>query len=349
MLAALAGGGAAGRRGPPSGRGPGFAIDLVLLGILAFAIKAICWLCVATYAVNAAILVILLPVRRGLAAAGGLTSGAAGRLVLTSWIVAGAGPGAGVHATEIALRAWREAGDPAFGARAVGTDRHSQHPPPQRPRASSAVSGGSCAADRAGQGPGDHRQPRQANSTCTEGGARVRGGATYSLKLDGVPRKGPDNAAIKVVEFSDFMCPYCRNLAGAFESFLPQSGGRINLYFKNYPLDTECNSNLKQPVHVGSCLLARGGICAQEQGKFWPYHNRVSPRSCACSGRGAEDGEQLAREVPESCTRAGHWRGDRGSGTEAGRPAVVIDGKLPHPDLATLTRMKRVTAAGCRR
>ena len=28
-------------------------------------------------------------------------------------------------------------------------------------------------------------------------------------------------------------------------------------------------------MHAGACLLALGGLCAQEQGQFWPYHDRV--------------------------------------------------------------------------
>ena len=39
----------------------------------------------------------------------------------------------------------------------------------------------------------------------------------------------------------------------------------------NYPLDRECNSHVARSVHPTACLSARGGICAQEQGLFWPF------------------------------------------------------------------------------
>jgi len=77
------------------------------------------------------------------------------------------------------------------------------------------------------------------------------------------------------VEFSDFLCPYCRQIAGAFASYIPQSANRVVVYFKNYPLDQTCNTSLKQSVHPGACNLALGAICANDQGKFWPYHDRV--------------------------------------------------------------------------
>ncbi len=95
------------------------------------------------------------------------------------------------------------------------------------------------------------------------------------LALDGIPFKGPEKAAVRIVEFSDFMCPYCRNLADAFTNYMSQSDGRVAIYFKNYPLDQACNPALSRTVHDGACELALGAVCAHEQGKFWPYHDQV--------------------------------------------------------------------------
>ncbi len=80
---------------------------------------------------------------------------------------------------------------------------------------------------------------------------------------------------MKVVEYSDFLCPFCRNLAGALVQFIPQAGGRVAVYFKNYPLDADCNPKLKQSTHAGACNVALGAVCAQRQGKFEAYHDRV--------------------------------------------------------------------------
>jgi protein-disulfide isomerase len=95
------------------------------------------------------------------------------------------------------------------------------------------------------------------------------------IDLKDVPSKGPANAPVQVVEYSDFLCPFCRNLAGAFTQFIPQSGNRVVVYFKNYPLDKECNPSLKQTVHPGACWMAMGAVCAINQGKFQAYHDRV--------------------------------------------------------------------------
>jgi protein-disulfide isomerase len=97
------------------------------------------------------------------------------------------------------------------------------------------------------------------------------------------------------VEFSDFLCPWCRALAAALKDFLPRSGDRVAIHFKNYPLDKSCNPRLQNTVHEGACWLALGGICAQDQGRFWPYHDRVFGTQMEKARR--EDAGRLAAEA----------------------------------------------------
>ena len=104
---------------------------------------------------------------------------------------------------------------------------------------------------------------------------RFQNAPIENLSLDGVPFKGPEGAPIKVVEYSDFLCPFCRNLANAFSNFIPKSGGQIAIYFKNYPLDQECNPAITKTVHEGACELALGAVCAEDQGKFWDFHDYI--------------------------------------------------------------------------
>ncbi len=40
-------------------------------------------------------------------------------------------------------------------------------------------------------------------------------------------------------------------------------------------MDQECQPGLKRTVHPGACKLALGAICAQKQGRFWAYHDKV--------------------------------------------------------------------------
>ena len=95
------------------------------------------------------------------------------------------------------------------------------------------------------------------------------------IDVASAPLKGPATAPARVVEFSDFMCPFCRSLAGALSQFVPQAGGRVAVYFMNYPLDNACNPKLPRATHPGACTVALGSICAHYQGKFDAYHDRV--------------------------------------------------------------------------
>jgi protein-disulfide isomerase len=97
--------------------------------------------------------------------------------------------------------------------------------------------------------------------------------AAAAPKLDGAPFEGPADAPIKTAEFSDFRCPAFKSVAEAFGRYVHHSAERVAVYYKFFPLDKECHPTAS--IHPGACLLAYGGVCAQEQGKFWPYHDKV--------------------------------------------------------------------------
>jgi protein-disulfide isomerase len=117
------------------------------------------------------------------------------------------------------------------------------------------------------------------------------------LDLTDTPFKGPADAPIKVVEYSDFLCPFCKQVAHAFSEYLSHSEGRVAVYYKFYPWDDACGPN--RVLHPGACWLAFGAVCAQQQGKFWEYHDKVfgaeglsSPDRAAVLKLGTEAGAE---------------------------------------------------------
>ena len=98
--------------------------------------------------------------------------------------------------------------------------------------------------------------------------------------------KGPRDAAITIVEFSDFQCPHC---AEAFPDLrkLVRSHSDVRLVFRHYPLDSSCNASLPAPLHPNACLAAMAAECAGDQGRFWEYHDVLF-----------ENHENLERESP---------------------------------------------------
>lgn len=94
-----------------------------------------------------------------------------------------------------------------------------------------------------------------------------------NINLSPYPWLGGTEAPVTMVEFSDFMCPYCARLAPALKNLIKQNKGSIRLKFMNLPLDKSCNKYMKKQLHHGSCEMAKGAICADKQGRFWVMHD----------------------------------------------------------------------------
>ncbi len=88
---------------------------------------------------------------------------------------------------------------------------------------------------------------------------------------------GPDSAPLQLVEFSDFQCPYCKRASHTFKPLIEQFKGKVQLVFKNYPLDSECNSNIEEGGHAYACQAAMVARCAGAQGDefFWKAHDAI--------------------------------------------------------------------------
>jgi protein-disulfide isomerase len=76
--------------------------------------------------------------------------------------------------------------------------------------------------------------------------------------------RGPDHAAVTVVEFGDFECPNCKQAAPAVKLLLERFDERVRFAFRNFPL-TE--------VHPHAMLAAQAAEAAGAQGKFWEMHD----------------------------------------------------------------------------
>ena len=77
--------------------------------------------------------------------------------------------------------------------------------------------------------------------------------------------RGPKDAPVTLVEFSDFQCPYCKQAAAVLRDVLAGSGNKVRLVFKQMPL----------PMHRDAFGAARASYCAGQQGKFWEYHDKL--------------------------------------------------------------------------
>lgn len=79
------------------------------------------------------------------------------------------------------------------------------------------------------------------------------------------PAKGPANAPITIVEYSDFQCPFCARVNPTLDQVLKVYGDKVRIVFKDFPL----------PNHPEAPKAAEAAHCAGEQGKFWELHDRM--------------------------------------------------------------------------
>ena len=85
----------------------------------------------------------------------------------------------------------------------------------------------------------------------------------YEIATEGYPSIGPDDAPTTIVVFSDFQCPYCERVTPTLNQVLARYAGNVRLVFRNFPLSRHKEA---QKAHEAAA-------CAQDQGKFWEYHD----------------------------------------------------------------------------
>ena len=90
-------------------------------------------------------------------------------------------------------------------------------------------------------------------------------------------RLGAEDAAVTIVAFSDFQCPYCADAAEAVAQILKDHEGEVRLVFKNFPLDIACNERMEQQLHALACQVAFTARCAgrQREELFWEVHDAL--------------------------------------------------------------------------
>jgi len=77
---------------------------------------------------------------------------------------------------------------------------------------------------------------------------------------------GPDNAKVKLVEYSDFQCPYCQLFQKTVSEVVKEYGDKVQFVFKNLPLES---------IHPRAKAAAMAAECANEQGKFMEYGDKL--------------------------------------------------------------------------
>lgn len=87
---------------------------------------------------------------------------------------------------------------------------------------------------------------------------------------------GPQDAPVKIVEYADFQCPYCKAFHTDMNTVLKEYSGKILFVYKHLPL----------PIHSQAENAALAGSCANEQGKFLVYADHLFAKQSEWSNTG---------------------------------------------------------------
>lgn len=150
----------------------------------------------------------------------------------------------------------------------------------------------------------------------------------FVLDIDtvGSPMRGAADAPVSMVVFTDFQCPYCIKLVPLLDEIFEKNQGKVKIIFKNMPLQ----------FHEMADPAARAALAANEQGKFWEFHDKLftapqlNPDAITSIARGL--GLDMARfendmKSPEIRQKLNKDMLDAQKAGVTGTPTVYINGR----------------------
>ena len=105
-----------------------------------------------------------------------------------------------------------------------------------------------------------------------------------NVSIEGAPIKGPKDAPVTIVEFSDFECPFCKRVLPSVDQVMKEYNGKVRLAFRNNPL----------PFHPKAMPSAKAAVAAHKQGKFWEMYEKLFANQQALSD---ENYKKWAKEL----------------------------------------------------
>jgi protein-disulfide isomerase len=140
------------------------------------------------------------------------------------------------------------------------------------------------------------------------------------------PEKGPSDAAITVVMFTDFECPFCSRAHQKIMDLQARYPREVRVVFRHFPLKRHKNAN----------MAAYAAASAHLQGKFWPYADLLFKNQRNLGHKKLFDYARQAgldREIFKQCMESGRGKeivdADTAEGLELGlhaTPSIFFNG-----------------------
>jgi protein-disulfide isomerase len=151
----------------------------------------------------------------------------------------------------------------------------------------------------------------------------------YTIPAGDSYAKGPADAPVVIVEFSDFQCPFCSQAAALIKQVTDAYPKDVRFIYKNYPL----------PFHKEAMPAAKAAIAAGKQGKFWEMHDKLFENKRSLNAefyaKTAQeiglDVEKFKKDMEDASTQSliSEEMKQAQQASVRGTPTVFINGKKP--------------------
>jgi protein-disulfide isomerase len=140
------------------------------------------------------------------------------------------------------------------------------------------------------------------------GGSTSSAPALMRVPVGDSPQRGPSDAWVTIVEFSDVQCPYCGKAEPTIEQVLADFPADVRLVYKHFPLS----------IHPDARPAANAAECARAQGYFWELHDLLFQHQTAL------DAASLATYASEIPLDLAAWQACFDARTYDGRVAADL-------------------------
>ena len=151
----------------------------------------------------------------------------------------------------------------------------------------------------------------------------------WTINIGDSAAKGPKDAAVTIVEWSDFQCPFCSQAKDLVHQLIDAYPKDVRFVFKNYPL----------PFHPNAMPAAKAAVAAGKQGKFFEMHDKLFENQRALAPEKYEEWakelglnlEQFKKDMesPETAAAVTKDMKEAGDVGVRGTPSFFINGKQP--------------------
>jgi protein-disulfide isomerase len=171
----------------------------------------------------------------------------------------------------------------------------------------------------------------------------------HNIDVSTAPSTGPKDAVAVLVEYSDFQCPYCARADPFIKELKEKYPKDLRVVFKHFPL----------PFHPAAKPTAIASLAAEEQGKFWEFHDVLFKNFQTLDGSqegiekyAVEAGLDVARFKKDLEANRAKYEAQITKDIQEGRsvdvrgtPTLYLNGKKLDPTLRTVDGLSPVIDA----